>query len=59
MLTAGGALLAWGELRVRLSRAEKDIDEKAPREVVQQGFENVDKQLTRLDSKLDKLLEGK
>ena len=59
LATAGAGLVAWGSLYQRVRRAERDLDDKASKEIVEQGFADTKYSIQRLDAKLDRLLEGK
>lgn len=56
-LTAGAGLVAWGDVRRRIARAEQDIETKASREVVEQATAALNDRLGRIEDKLDRLME--
>ena len=59
LATAGAGLVAWGAVYQRIQRAEDDIKTRASKEIVEQGFANTKDGITRLEAKIDRLLEGK
>ena len=53
VLAVGGAgLIAWGELRARISGVRKDVDAK----VDTATFQQVDKRLERIEGQVDRLV---
>lgn len=45
--------IAWGDLRARVSALRKDMDTKASKETL----DHIDTRLTRMEDKLDRVLE--
>lgn len=56
-LTAGAGLVAWGDVRRRIQRAEQDIGTKASKDVVEQATASLNDRLGRIEDKLDRLME--
>lgn len=50
----GAGLIAWGTLKQRVEGVEKDVDEKASKEVVDAHFDAVIERLERMERKLDR-----
>lgn len=53
-LTTGVGLVAWGELRARISGVRKDVDEKVSKDT----FQQVDNRLARMEGQLDQLVKS-
>ena len=52
-LVVGSGLVAWGELRARISGIRKDVDTKASKDTLEQ----IDARLARMEGQLDRLVE--